>query len=423
MHTQSMAIRESSALGDDPRAIRVTTATKTRILFVDDEPSVLSLMRVIVGQMAAEWEADFVDSGEAALARMAQQPFDVVISDMRMPGMTGAQLLNVVMQRYPRTVRIILSGYADLETVLKCVGAVHQYFHKPFSPLALRATLERIRGLNARIQSQEMQTLAARLVCPPSVPALYIEILQALQSPDASVQQITGLLSQDPAMTAKTLQLVNSAFFGFSRSTSKLAEAVQWLGVGVIRSLALAVPLFSAFDRKKCRGFAIERLWDHSLQTAVLARKIVLQHKQSENEAEQAFTAGLLHDIGKLILADNLPGEYANIIERARLEGRAWHEIENEVLHATHAHVGGYLLGLWSLPVGLVEAVAYHHSPRQAEDNAFGSLTAVHVANALQNLKSDASRSPKDGCLDEAYLVQLGLLDNVEVWQRELQQG
>ncbi|MCX6928853.1 MAG: HDOD domain-containing protein, partial [Verrucomicrobia bacterium] len=164
------------------------------------------------------------------------------------------------------------------------------------------------------------------------------QMLDAIQSPNASVQRIAESASKDPAMCAKLLQLSNSAFFGFSREVYSVTEAVQILGAGTLQALALAVPLFSSFDRRKCPSFPIEQVWDHSAQTGALARQIASSHLGDAQLAEQAFAAGVLHDIGKLILADGMPDQYAAILATARAKSRPLFQVEREVLAQPDQH-------------------------------------------------------------------------------------
>ena len=388
------------------------------MLFVDDEPDVLKVIEMALRRMAKEWETHFVHSGKDALALMAREPFDVVVSDMRMPEMNGAQLLNHVLRQYPRSVRIILSGYVELQDVMSCVGVAHQFLQKPCKLVDLRRCLQRVANLNSQLQHEGLRTLAASMPNLPSVPALYLEMLEAIQSPNASVQRIADVASKDPAMSAKLLQLSNSAFFGFSHEVYSVAEAVQILGVGTLQALALAVPLFSAFDRHKCPSFPIEQVWDHSAQTGALARRIASSHLGDAQLAEQAFAAGVLHDVGKLILADGMPDQYAAILAAARAESRPLFQVERQVLRVTHADIGAYLLALWSLPFPLVEAVAYHHQPRRLQAATFDLTGIVHVANCLQREQSnhpDIVPSP----LDMEYLNAVGVAQHLDEWRED----
>jgi len=385
---------------------------------LDDEPGLLKVIEVALRPMAKEWETHFVLSGKDALALMAREPFDVVVSDMRMPDMNGAQLLNLVLRQYPRSVRIILSGYVELKDAMSCVGVAHQFLQKPCKLVDLRKCLQRVANLNSQLQNEGLRTLAASMPNLPSVPALYLQMLDAIQSPSSSVQRIADIASEDPAMSAKLLQLSNSAFFGFSHEVYSVAEAVQILGAGTLQALALAVPLFSSFDRRKCPSFPIEQVWDHSAQTGALARQIARSLPGGAQLAEQAFAAGVLHDIGKLILADGMPDQYAAILATARARSRPLFQGEREVLSATHADIGAYLLALWSLPFPLVEAVAYHHEPRRLQAATFDLTCIVHVANFLQHEQSnqpDIVPSP----LDMEYLNEAGVAQHLDEWRED----
>ena len=294
--------------------------------------------------------------------------------------------------------------------------------HKPCNLADLRNCLKRTTELKHQLQHDGLRTLAARLTNVPSMPNLYLEMLDTLQSPTASTQRIADIAAKDPALSAKLLQLSNSSFFGFSRTVSSVAEAVQFLGVGLIQSLALAVPLFSAFDRRKCPGFPLDQVWDHCVQTGVLARRLITGHLEDAPLAEQAFAAGILHDIGKLILADGMPEEYAAIIAAARSHREPLCQSEQKSLSATHAQIGGYLLALWGLPFPLVEAVAHHHEPRRSHSTGFSLTGVIHIVNTLQHEQAgqpDLVPSP----LDMEYIHSAGMSGLLEKWRNELRHG
>lgn len=392
---------------------------KTRILFVDDEPSMLRVLKMGMRSMATAWDIEYANSGEEALALIQQKPFDVVVTDMRMSGINGAQLLNHILRLRPQTVRIILSGYSDLSEVVGCIGLTHQFLEKPCSLDDLKNCVTRVLRLDTRLTSLKLRALTGGLKNLPSLPELYLEIADALQSPNCSSQRIAEIASQDPAIAAKLLQLSNSAFFGFSRKVSSIAEAVQLLGVGIIQSLALAVPVFASFSRQKCPSFPLEQIWEHSLQTGIISRRICSEHLADAFLGEQAFCAGLLHDLGKIILADGLPDEYSAILQEAHEQRQPVSVVEQKRLEATHAEVGAYLLAIWGLPIPLVEAVANHHHPGHCGNREFCLAGIVHAANALQHLTSGES-DPPPGTVDAEYLKSVDLEDKFKGWCAEL---
>jgi putative nucleotidyltransferase with HDIG domain len=391
---------------------------KTRILFVDDEPIILELLQLSVSSVKTAWESTFAKSAEEALALMAKGPFDIVVSDMQLPGRSGAQLLNEVMQRSPATIRIILSGYGDRELVMRCVGATHQFLAKPFKLSDLKATLKRVNDLKKRLRSNEIRRLVAQEQCLPSIPAVYFKILDALQDPNCPVERIGEIVATDPGLTSKILQLVNSAFLGFAREVASADEAVMLLGTGPIRSMALTLHLFSAFSNPQGQDGSLERVGGHSIRVGQLAQRIAKLEGADEKLTEEAFTAGLLHDVGKLILAENPSVKYLELMAQARQAGRTLIEAESAALQATHAEVGAYLLDLWGLPLPLVEAVAWHHEPGRTSESGFSPLTAVHVANVLAQ-ETAPSEGPRDQ-LDSDYLSRLNLGQRVEAWRQDL---
>ena len=394
-------------------------AVKTRILFVDDEAPMIRVLKMGMRSMTPQWDMEFVGSGEEALALIEQRAFDVVVTDMRMPGMNGAQLLNHILRLHPSTIRIVLSGYSDLSEVVNCVGLTHQFLEKPCSLDDLKNCLKRVTEVKTRLHHEKLCELTASLKNLPSLPELYLEIADALQSPTVSAQRIAEIASQDSALCAKLLQLSNSAFFGFSHKVFFVDEAVQLLGVGVIQTLALAVPLFSAFDRKKFPEFPLEQLWHHSASTGAVGRQIFSKHLDDSHLAEQAFAAGVLHDLGKLILAQGLPEEYAVVFEESRAARLPLYQIEHLHFQATHAEVGAYLLALWGLPIPLVEAVACHHHPRRCSTRELCLAGVVHIANALQHSQSihpEMIPSP----VDKDYLNHVQLERQFEMWRGEL---
>jgi putative nucleotidyltransferase with HDIG domain len=389
------------------------TGPRTRIIFVDDEPQVLQILRLGLRSMEPEWEMMFVLSGDEALDQMEAQPFDIIVSDMRMPGMNGAELLTTVMDYYPQTLRIILSGFADEDLVMKCVGATHQYMVKPFSLMEFRNILKQLRTLQNHIQNQEIKALIGKMSSVPSVPTVYMRMMEALKQLDSPIQRVADIVSSDPGLTAQLLHLVNSAFFGLPQSVSNPVQAVQMLGVGRVRSLALSLKLFSSFEKITCQEIKVDQIWNHSLFTAMVARRIMEMESDDFIKAEEAFTAGLLHDIGKLILAANLPKDYRKVLDLAHSQKQPLEAVERDVLKATHAEVGAFLLGAWGLPASLLEAVCFHHHPSQAKAKKINALTAVHIANGLVHQCIGTPLEKQTAHWDDAYLQELGLVNRL----------
>ena len=388
---------------------------KPQILFVDDEPLVLQGLQRSMRSMRNEWDMAFLDNAAAALAFMAETPVSVIVSDMRMPVMNGAQLLGEVMKRHPKTVRLILSGHADQELILQCVGSTHQFLSKPCDPEQLRATVRRAMDLESNLKNERLQQLVGRMEHLPSVPSLYSEIVDKMHDPEVVLEDVGAIIAKDAGMTAKMLKLVNSAFFGLRREVSSPAEAVSYLGLDTIKSLVLSMHAFSQFETANAAGFSLAAVWNHSMATAAAAKQLTLMETHDRKLMDEAFVAGLLHDAGKIALAFNFPDEYTKIMAQAQANGGDLIRAEQEILGANHADVAGYLLGLWGLPTPVVEAIALHHHPGLSHNDSFSPLTAVHVANALLNASPDQSPA-----VDWKYLERLQCADRLDSWRETL---
>ena len=388
-----------------------------KILFVDDEPNVLSGLRRMLRSCRNEWDMEFACGGEEALERLAAKEFDVVVSDMKMPGMDGLELLTAVRYNYPSTVRIILSGQSDQERVIRSVGPAHRYLHKPCDAEYLISVVKKSFKLQNELADNKLSSLVAGIGSLPSLPKVYTDLQEEIYSENASVDRIGSLVSQDMAMSAKILQLVNSSFFGLPQRVNDPTHAVSLLGIERIKPLVLMAGVFCQFQLNTFKASTLTSLTEHSLQVGMLAKEIASQESTCEQEVEDAYIAGMLHDIGMLVLMSYLSDEYQQVIATAESTGRKLWEVEQEVLGTNHAMVGAYLLNLWGLPNPIVEAVAWHHRPESCIENQFRPLTAVHVANQLVAKKSplDANGSIDAVCLP--YLERLGLAERLSAWQ------
>ncbi len=392
-----------------------------KILFVDDEPKVLQGLQRMLRPMRHEWEMSFAENGGQALEVLHEKPFDVIVSDMRMPGMDGAELLKRVMEQFPQMVRIILSGQSEQEMILRAMRCTHQFLSKPCDPELLKATVSRAFALRDLLADETLKQLVLRIQSLPSLPSIYVELTQALQSPDTSIKSIAEIVSRDVAMTAKILQLVNSAFFGLREPVSSPAQATSLLGLETIRALALSVQVFSQFDQAILPDFSLSALWSHSLNVGRLSKEICKSASRDRKMCDEALVAGLMHDTGKLVLAGNLPKQYAEALTLARQERIALEQAEQSVFGAGHSSVGAYLLGLWGMPDSTVEAVAFHHQPSQCLSQSFSVLTAVHVANSLDHEQSAGADAALPSPLEEDYLARLGLTEGLSSWREILQ--
>ena len=390
-----------------------------RVLFVDDEPMVLSGLQRSLRSMCKEWEMAFVTSGPEALKLMEQQPFDIVVTDMRMPVMSGAELLEQVKIRFPQCFRIILSGQADQETILRAVDPTHQYLAKPCDTAELKKRLTGAFAVRGLLKNAELQAVVSRLQALPSLPSLFVEVTRELENSESSLPRIGRLVSEDMAMTAKILQLVNSAFFGLRCRISSPMQAVQLLGLDTLRALVLSTHVFTKFRTHTLEEPEISYLWKHSLAVASFAKHIAAAEKADRQLTDDCFTAGLLHDAGKLILASAMENKYNEVLEAVRKDGQKLIPAEMQILGCSHSEIAAYLLGLWGLPDAVIDGVAWHHAPSGSIQTGFSPALATHVATIFHEQQSPFWM--QDGIpLDVEYLNRNGLAEREQVWRKGL---
>ena len=390
---------------------------KTRILFVDDEPNVLSALRRMFHDMRGQWDMAFASDGPAGLAMIAERPFDVVVADMRMPGMDGAAFLREAQVLSPGAIRIVLSGHSDRDMILQTVRPAHQFLPKPCQPDELKAVIARTLSLSEVFLDDRVKNVVARLDSMPTVPRLYSALLEALGRENPSMREVAGLIAQDVGMSAGILKLVNSAFFGLRVHVSSPAHAVNLLGLEVVKALVLGVGLFDRFNKEAFRDFDLEKLWSHSLGTARLAREISAVENAQPEVREHCYIGGLLHDIGKLVMATNFPSAYRDVLTACQQGQGTILDMERQIFGASHAEVGAYLLGLWGVDDQVVRAVYLHHEPSRDRHAGFSPLLAVHVANRLEHELVVINQGYAINPLDDIFLEASGLADRLPVWR------
>jgi putative nucleotidyltransferase with HDIG domain len=394
---------------------RAALTSRQALLFVDDEPRVLQGLERMLRPLRHEWGMTFVGGGVEALTALGTAGYDVLITDIRMPGMNGVELMERVRDHHPHVIRMALSGHAERGVVVRAVGLAHQFLSKPCEPELLKDTLAQALRLRTLLESATLAALLSRVSGVRSVPTLYAELTAEMQSSSPSVANVAAIVASDPGMTAKVLQLINSAYFGLRAHVSDPVRAVQLLGLETVRSLALSMQVFSQFENTT-RRTSFSHLWQHSVRVARLARELARRMGLDQPSIDEAFTAGLLHDVGKLVLSDAVPECEARLTSAEDdCAGADRLAAERHAFGANHADVGAYVFGLWGLPYGLIDAVRWHHRPADSGSERPTALTAVHLANVFDHVGVPHGQ-PSSG-LDDSYLAALGLTDAIPGWQ------
>ena len=385
-------------------------STRLVILFVDDEMRLLEGLQRMLRPLRAEWEVLVANSGAEALTILDQRHIDVLVSDMRMPGMTGAELLDQVTERHPGTIRMILSGQADRESLLRSIGSTHRYLSKPCDAVQIRRAIHQAQDLRNYLLSPGLMDLVARLGDLPSLPEPFLKIQQELQREEPCIARIGDIAAQDMGLVAKLLQLANSGRTARYTPVARPDEAIQLLGIDTVRTLILAQHLMRGVTQGRDRD-----LWRHSVACGTAAKAIAVAEGADALTCDCAFSAGVLHDCGLLLEAAFMPEEH-NRICAAIAAGAADLAAEQLIIGTTHQELGAYLLGLWGLPDPLVEAVAFHHRPSLSAAHGFCPLVAVHVAAGIPGVALVGPEHSPMNTPDHAWLEGLGLDHRLPHW-------
>jgi HD-like signal output (HDOD) protein len=333
-----------------------------RVVFVDDDPNVLSGLRRMLRDLRGEWDMDFAENADAALRLLEREPCDVLVTDMRMPGMDGVALLEAVRREFPDVVRIMLSGHTEATAAMRSVALAHRFLSKPCDPAVLRESVRRACELQERISDKRLRAAIGAIDTLPSPPHSTIRLNRLLSGNNVSVDAVTRIVSADAAIAAKLLQIVNSAFFGLGRYVTSIREAVAYLGINVVRNLVAAFDALNAFEASDAiHTTLLKRHHAHAEKVARVASQLAPPALSTE-----IFGIAMLHDIGVLALA--------------RCEAqRAGSAVRGS--DTNHGDVGGYLLALWGLPYGIVETAARHAAP--PESDLLEPVHLTHIAEAI----------------------------------------
>ncbi len=358
-----------------------------RILLVGDEASLSAELLDFIADLGEEWQPLTAADGQTAMSIVSASPVDAVIACPTLPDLTATTLLGQIRTLRPETIRIALveAPQGNRPPPARLIGVAHRFLPLPLAPEVLLEALTSLEELRELLDSERLRSAIGRIEKLPSPPHLYLSLTQALEhDDDTDTADVAKLVSADPAIAAKVLQLSNSAFFNSGRTISDLRSAVTRLGLATLRDLVLASEVFSA---SALSGAERNALQQRALLASRLAAKLL-----PESSAELGATAALLADIGLL-----LPG-----VRNERTEPAS-----DADPRPGHSEAGAYLLGLWGLPMPIIEAVAFHLQPQRSNTRSFWVTGAVHVALALVNGEP----------VDEEYLQRAGVLGKLPQWR------
>lgn len=341
-------------------------------MFVDDEKFILRSLRRLF--KTENYNTIFMNSGKEALEYLEENSIDLIVSDIRMPNMDGYELLSHVKERYPKVLRVALSGFTESRTIYKLIekNIAKIYLFKPWDNDELKGDIHRILEFEDTLRDNKILELINNLDSIPSLPQLYQDLTSMIEK-NASIEEVGKVIEKDQAISSKVLRLANSAFYG--RKTGDVSQAIMGIGLNNLKNLVLASSFFKPGEDEIAE---LDKLWQHSVNTNKLT--VMIYDKLLGKKIPALYgSAGLLHDIGCVIFYMFFKDKYTNLSKEENEVSLL--EREKEHFNITHQDIGAYLLNWWELPYAYSEAAMYHHMP--SDDRVVNKelVSVVHIAN------------------------------------------
>jgi HD-like signal output (HDOD) protein len=370
----------------------------------------------ITQALGAGWEATSVASEADAAEQLEKSAFDAFLADFNLGSPDASELLNQALEKRPETPRFLFAYESDLALVAAKVNGAHHILPKPIEPDSLKKRIED--GIGDANSKQAGSDPSNSPIDAPAVSSIYSEVLKAMESPGATSEQVGEMIARDEALTSEVLRLTNSAYLGLPRNITEPAEAVEALGLETVKALVMALQFLAEHSRLRPGYLSLDEIWQHSVNVAQIARDLVLFETKDRKLASQALIAGLLHDLGKVVLVTNFDDLYGRVHSLANKQPVSLWDIEKGMFGANHGEIGACLVGMWNMPGPIVDAAALHHEPPLGEQQQMTPLAAVHIANVLEH----QLRPSDDGMMvapimNTPFLNELGLLERLPVWR------
>jgi len=375
------------------------------ILIVDDEVQILkALVRLF---MDTDYEIVIAEGGEEALKILEKQQFNMVISDMKMPYMDGYDLLSKVKELYPKTVRIILSGYSDEKVVFHALqkNIARLYVFKPWKNDELIQIVTQLLETEDILNNSNLLNFINNIENLPTIKANYQHIINLIND-DTDISTISNEIEKDISIAAKILNVANSAFYG--SKTGSVKQAVSYIGLQNTKNLITSISIIDTMSENSAAKNMIKNIWKHSFLSNKLLAFLYEKHLK-KRVPDTYSSAGLLHNIGKIFFLKYFYKEYLNLLLKARDDKVDITRLEAEAFTVTHNEAGGYLLEWWEFPFAIVETALYSQNPMDAKVVNKEIVCAVHIVSkyAMEMLGNECTE-----CFDESTFDFLSITKN-----------
>lgn len=386
-----------------------------RILVIDPDPLACTAFKNALKPKEASWTLTLATSTKDALEQVTKSPPDIIVTSSKANSGNGLALLSQLVDEAPLAHPFIKADESEKPSMAKALEGGCGFLRSDLSEGDILAAFKLCLSQNSWQSSPMVAQVLEHCSELQSLPESYLQIARAIRSSNSTISDIAEHVSLDLALSAKVLETVNSPFYGFGNSVNDVSQAINLIGLSSLESIVLAVKVFDYIHQSTSHCALVSELWNHSIDVAAAARRIALHHTEDPQAAERAYSAGLLHDIGKLILLETIPEQFLAAQRNAHENSISTWRSELSSFGCDHAEVGAKLLHTWKIPGEICQAVAMHHRPANACETHFSVLTAVHAANTIVRKRKKADHP--DAIADQAYLDEIGLSDKRDEWE------
>lgn len=325
---------------------------------------------------------EFAATAEQALAALEERKFDALVTDLLLPGMGGAQLLERVGEQQPGAVRLVLSGENDARPALQALTMVHQLLNKPCGVETLRENLSRGFAIEKLLANTSLRGIVEHVERLPSRPRTYGALCQVMAKPTYLAAEVAGVVERDAAVASHLLRMANKPVYGGFSSTSSISQAVVRLGSRMVRSMVLAAEMAARFERTAPVGdVTVDTVNDASIRIGHAARQLILQRSmRAREDAEEAFLIGLIHQVGTLVMMESMRKPFKAALREHQATGEPMAQCERKHVGADASSIGAFLIARWGLPYSVIEGVAHAGDPARWAGNAMNPAVAVTAA-------------------------------------------
>lgn len=381
------------------------------LIFTDQESTLESSRQALQDT----WDLQPAASESEAREELEKSRYQLLLIDKQNIGNNEDDFLTVASKISPTTTRVHfthLTPAGDLKVQFSHPRVVSDEAQLPAQPESFEEQIEHEVLRQTLFSKVGLSNILEKIQKTPSRPGVYFKVVEELTNPEGTIDNIAELVKEDPIVTARILRAVNSTALGLRRRLTDANEAVMMLGGERVRDVILLLEVLSVIDQNRCIGFSPDDVWNHSIQVAQLARKIMVKETRCQSTRDAAFTAGLLHDVGKVLFAVNVPGRYAKTLILAKKNQSSVIEEEYKEFETSHAELGTHLLESWDLPIRILEAIMWHHNQELFSSEKIDPGAAVYIANTLVKGDTPTTKSEESDRVPPLEFIQ-------ETWGEE----